>query len=70
MTMEYTFETRKNSAVRSVTEKYLKYKYAKEARDKKSRLDRWVKLNREDVVEEKFTRAEKWDNFIKELSVR
>jgi hypothetical protein len=70
MDMEYTFETRKTRPIRSVTEKYLKYKYAKEARDKKIRLDRWVKLNREDVVEEKFTRAEKWDNFIKELSVR
>jgi hypothetical protein len=46
--------------------KYLKYKFAKETRDKKIRLDRWAKLNREDMVVEKFTRDEIWDNYIKE----
>lgn len=46
--------------------KYLKYKFAKETRDKKIRLDRWAKLNREDIVIEKFTRDEIWDNYIKE----
>ena len=46
--------------------KYLKYKYANETRDKKMRLDRWAKLNREDMVVEKFTRDEIWDKYIKE----
>lgn len=36
--------------------KYLKHKFAKETRDKKIRLDRWAKLNREDIG--KFTRDE------------
>lgn len=48
--------------------KYLKYKFAKEKRNKQIRLDRWAKLNREDIVVEKFTRDEIWDNYIKETN--
>jgi hypothetical protein len=50
--------------------KGLKYKFAREKRDKDIRQARWSKLNREDVVKEKFTRVEMWDNYITELSWR
>lgn len=75
--MEYQFEMPlKNMTIRpkrfnSVEDnKYLKYKFAKETRDKAIRHDRWAKLMREDVVEEKFTRIEIWDNYINELKFR
>jgi len=46
--------------------KYLTYKYAKQRRDKAIRLDRMAKLMRDDPIDEKFTRNEMWDNYIKE----
>lgn len=47
--------------------KYLKRKYAKEARDKAIRHDRWEKFTRYDAVQERFTRNENWENFLNEL---
>ena len=75
---EYQFESplKNNMTIRpkrfhSVQDsKYLKYKFAKEGRDKAIRRDRWAKLMREDVVDEKFTRTEIWDNYINELKFR
>ena len=50
--------------------KYLKYKFAKDKRKKEIAQDRWAKLNREDIVQEKMTRNEIWDNYINELAFR
>ena len=50
--------------------KYLKYKFAKDKRKKQIAKDRWSKLNREDMVQEKMTRNEIWDNYINELAFR
>jgi hypothetical protein len=76
--MEYQFESplKNNMPTRPKRfntiqdNKGLKYKFAKEKRDKDIRHARWSKLNREDVVEEKFTRTEMWDNYINELMYR
>ena len=50
--------------------KYLKYKIAKDKRNKQISKDRWAKLNREDMVQEKMTRNEIWENYITELAFR
>ena len=70
--MEYTpIKTIRPKRFHSIEDnKYLKYKFAKEGRDKAIRRDRWAKLNREAIVDEKFTRNEMWDNYINELKFR
>jgi hypothetical protein len=72
--MEYKYEPNKTirpKRFNSIEDnKYLKYKFAKEGRDKAIRRDRWAKLNREAIVDEKFTRNEMWDNYINELKFR
>jgi hypothetical protein len=75
-TMEYQFESplKNNTPSRpkrfhSVEDnKYLKYKFAKETREKAISRDRWAKLRREDPIDEKLTRNEIWDNYINEMN--